>query len=79
MADSPASFEKVNDYFRVMDEAIGKLNEEKGDDAASPYELFLAIKCLEYKFDTHQMNAYFRQTLDALQKIDDKKKQDYYR
>lgn len=81
---TPASFEIVNDYFHAMDESVIKLNEEKGlENAASPYELYLAIKCLEYKFETHQMSAYFAQGIDhALErekKKDEEKHHDQYR
>ncbi len=77
----PASFDEVNKIFHIMDNALGdyvKSNREK----LNPYEIYLALKCLEYKFDTHQMNAYFSQTIEEIidkQKIEhDKKDQPQY-
>ena len=65
----------MNEYFRAMDNAIADLNEKKGaEEGATPYELFLAIQCLEYKFQTHQQSAYFRQTMEQ---ILEKEKRDF--
>jgi len=81
-APNAASFEEINKIFHVIDDALAtyvKDNREK----INPYEIFMALKCLEYKFDTHQMNAYFAYTIDEImdkQKLEhDKKDQPQYK
>jgi len=79
---TPASFDEVNKIFHALDNALADYVKDNID-KVNPYEVYLALKCLEYKFDTHQMNAYFSQTMQEIMKreqsIDDKKDQPQYR
>ncbi len=59
-----ASFEKVNELFHAMDEALGAALKETH---ATPYEVELAITCLKYKLKSHEMVAFFTECIDSVQ------------
>ncbi len=76
------SFEEINKIFHALDSALAKYIEDNRE-KINPYEIFMALKCIEYKFETTQMNAFFAQTIDEIlnkQKAEhDNKDQPQYR
>ncbi len=79
---NPASFDEINKIFHALDVTLAKYIEDNRE-KVNPYEIFMALKCLEYKFETTQMHAFFAQTIEEIldkQKAEhDNKDQPQYR